>query len=127
MKTLKVSPGIYETLKGFADTSDRSLHEVTDDLLTAGLERLGGLAPLVDQVEKDRTIEVREVNGVVYYCDECQYPLDPKEELTECPNCGAKLDWGEQKGGLGVVGWGLVGLALLLSLGARMGTQSNRM
>lgn len=123
MRTMKVSPGLYDAVKELADTGDQPLHKVTDDLLTAGLKQLKHLGSITEVVEEDRTLDVREVNGVVYYCNECQHPVDPKKELSECPNCKAELDWGEQKQGLGIVGWGLVGLALLLTLGA---TRSNR-
>jgi len=117
-KTMRVSPGIYELVKKLADTGDASLHEVTDNLLTAGLKQLEILGPLSDLAEDDKTIQVREVNGAVYYCTECQHPLDPKEKLGECPSCGVELDWGETKKGLGIIGWGLVGLATLLVWGA---------
>ena len=125
MRTMKVSPEIYELVKNLADTGDTSLHEVTDNLLTAGLKQLKILGPLSELAESGKTLQVREVNGVVYYCTECQHPLDPKKKLEKCPSCQAELDWGERKGGLGIIGWGLVGLALLLTLGATTRSTQN--
>lgn len=126
--TMRVSPGIYELVKELANTGDTSLHEVTDNLLTAGLKQLEILGPLSNLAEDDKTLQVREVNGVVYYCTECHHPLDPHEKLGECPSCQAELDWSERKSGLGILGWGLVGLATLLVLGATTrSTQSDVM
>lgn len=125
-KTLKVSPGLYGKVKDLSEKGDISIQAITNDLMSAGLKQFDKLGPIAEHLEENPDIEVREVNGLVYFCEDCQYPLDPEKELPECPNCHTKLSWSE-KGkpgtGLGFVGWGLVGLAVLLSLGAQRQTK----
>lgn len=121
-RTIKVSDNIYDKVKTLSETGDRTMRDLADDLVSEGLEGLAKVAEAAEHIEKDAGIEEQQVNGVIYFCEECHYPLDPREELAECPGCQTKLSWaenGKPGAGLGVVGWGLIGLALLLSLGAK--------
>ncbi|MBA7612580.1 hypothetical protein ES703_19816 [subsurface metagenome] len=120
--TIKVSDDTYDKVKTLSETGDRTQLDTVEDLLSVGLEGLGKVAEAVEHLEKDAGIEEQQVNGVVYFCEACRYPLDPREELAECPGCQTKLSWaenGKPGAGLGVIGWGLIGLALLISLGAK--------
>jgi len=118
-KSMKVSAGVYNLVKAYADQGDISIKDVATELVKAGLNQLTDLKDIVKHMEDDSEVQVQEVDGSVYYCPECKYPLDPEQKLDDCPRCQASLDWG---GGMGVLGWGLIGLAMLLVVGSQRRT-----
>ncbi|MBA7661787.1 hypothetical protein ES703_69807 [subsurface metagenome] len=122
--TVKVSRGPYDIVKKLSEEGDLSIRDVADALLEAGAVKLNTLAEVAQAVAENPRITAQEVNGQVYYCAECHHPIDPREKLESCPNCTKKFNWeawerGEsgEGGGFGALGWGLVGLAVLLAVG----------
>jgi len=122
-KTLKVSPGIYAQVTELADKGGLAYKLVADELMREGLRHLNTVSALAEAVEADPNIRVSQEDGVVYYCEECGQLLDIDEKPDVCPNpkCGVKIDWEHKPGGggMGLVGWGLVGLAIFLALGSQ--------
>jgi hypothetical protein len=126
-KTLRASNGNCEKIARLAKASGRSMREVTDAMLSdnfacletasnvlANSKGANELVKKLTQEEESGIIEA-EVDGVVYYCKSCRHPLDAHKQMEECPECGAKLDWGFIEPPLGALGWSLVGLAMLLA------------
>lgn len=117
-KNVKISPGIYAQVKDLADQGGLSYKLVADELIRAGLKQLSSVSDLAQAVEADPNIRVAEEDGVVYYCEECNQVLDAEEQPEVCPKCGAKIDWEHKPGGgMGLLGWGLIGLAILWTMG----------
>jgi len=123
-KTIKLSKDPYEIVRKLSEEGDLSIRDVADELVKAGAGQLNTLADVAKAIAENPRITAQEVNGQVYYCAECQYPIDPREKLESCPKCTAKFNWeawerGEsgEGGGFGMIGWGLVGLAVLLAAG----------
>ncbi|MBA7590755.1 hypothetical protein ES708_32892 [subsurface metagenome] len=123
-KAIKLSQDPYDLVKKLSDEGDLSIREVADELVRAGAVQLNTLAAVAQAVAENPRITAEQVNGQVYYCAECHYPIDPREKLESCPQCTAKFNWeswerGEsgEGGGFGALGWGLVGLAVLLAVG----------
>jgi N2,N2-dimethylguanosine tRNA methyltransferase len=119
-KVIKISPDLHDMIAMLAKANGKGIREMHDDLLRTNL---GHLDNTVSRLTNGKSIEdvlggIRqiEVDGHVYHCDECNHPLDPLAEPDKCPGCGAVLDWREQKS-IGVMGWALAGLALLMGLG----------
>ncbi|MBA7688107.1 hypothetical protein ES703_96583 [subsurface metagenome] len=122
--TVKLSQDPYEIVKKLSDEGDLSIRDVADELVKAGAGQLNTLADVAKAIAENPRITAQQVNGQVYYCAECSYPIDPREKLESCPRCAAKFNWeawerGEsgEGGGFGALGWGLVGLAALLAIG----------
>ncbi len=113
-KAIKISETAYESVSAIADQGDLSKARVASALVDAGVKQLPTLEAVLEHLKGDPNVGVREVNGKVYYCEQCNYPLDPNEELEQCPNCETQLNWNDESGGLGIIGWGLLGLAALV-------------
>ncbi len=119
-KAIKISPGVYAQLKGLVDKGGLSYKAVADELIREGLLHLRSVEDIAQAVGADPNIRVAEENGVVYYCEECDTILDSEAEPEACPKCGTRFDWENKPslgGGMGWLGWGLVGLAVLLVAG----------
>ena len=132
VNTVRIAKNNYDRVKGLAEASGRGIREVIDTLLNDNINHLEESAtslansPVVkaiaDEAKEHASVTSQEVDGQVYYCQECHHPLDPKEEVEACPNCGAKLEWeGLRK--MGLMGWTLGALALLIALRAGQARQ----
>lgn len=131
-KTVRISQGNYDRICEIANTTGMGIRELVDSLLSDNLAHLQLTAhdlgetktvqtlrkQYQNEVDKLKTIAVQEVDGQVYFCQKCHQPLDPDKELKHCPSCDAELNWGEHTR-IGMVGWGLIGLAILLALQTR--------
>lgn len=116
---LKVSATPYDLVKDLADKGELSLKDVADELIKAGAKQLDSLEKVVKAVEERPGIAREDVNGFIYHCEGCGQPLDPREELDNCPGCRTKLNWSTvegEGGGFGWIGLGLVGLAAIVAV-----------
>lgn len=121
-KSMKVSEKAYESISAIADQGDLSKVKVASALVDAGVKQLPKLEDVLEHLKGAPNVGVQEVNGKVFYCEQCNYPLDPNEELEQCPNCDTQLNWNDEPGGLGIIGWGLLGLAALVFVNSQTRT-----
>lgn len=118
-KTVRISSSNYDNVLRIARATGSGIRETLDGLLVENVNQVDRTVKQLednDQVKQlEESIRAIEVNGKEYHCQSCGQVLDPSAELTECPSCHAELDWEPQRS-IGLVGWGLAGLALLLVL-----------
>jgi len=122
---IKLSQGIYTQVKDLADKGGLDCKLVADELIREGFKHLSSAGALAEAIKADPNIRAVVEDGVVYYCEECNQVLDVENEPEKCPGCGVRIDWTRKPGtggGMGFLGWGLVGLAALLVMGTQRRT-----